>query len=140
MMIALIIISIYLVYYDIRYKKVPNIINLLLLVLIIIGKLYNQQPLLPALFSGIAAFVVFILIYTVSKGGIGMGDCKYTAIIAFQFGYYFWLQSIVICSIAALSISVPLLILKKIDKKTRIPFIPFLTFGWFIQYFIESIH
>lgn len=132
------LISLYLVYHDIRHKKVPNIINIILLLLVVAGKFYYHQELLPSLFSGLAAFITFFLIYLFSKGGMGMGDCKYTAIIAFHFGYHFWLQSIIICSITALVISITLLLTKKIDRKTRIPFIPFLVFGWIINYIIQQ--
>ena len=128
--------SLYLVYFDIRYKRVPNIVNLLLFTSVIISKVFNGEPLLISLASGLIAFGTFLLIHLVSRGKLGMGDCKYTAIIAVNFGYYFWLQSIIYTSLIALIVSVILLISKKIDRETPIPFIPFLVAGWMLNYYI----
>lgn len=136
MIYLLIIISIYLVIYDIKYRKVPNYINLILIILIIINKLYLGENIIIALLNGFSSFMLFCIIHLVSKGGMGMGDCKYTSLISMNFGYYFWLQSITIATISALVISGILIISKKIDKKTRIPFIPFLVFGWIFKVFV----
>lgn len=92
--------------------------------------------LLPSFLSGISAFLIFLLIYIVSKGHMGMGDTKYTAIIAFHFKFFFWLQSIILCSLIALIVSTTLLITKKIKRDTPIPFIPFLVSGWVIAHFL----
>lgn len=137
--IVLLLISAYLVYFDIRYQRVPNIINLLLLLIVLGGHIYNKEPLGYPLISALAAFGTFLLIHIVSRGKLGMGDCKYTAIIAFQFGYYFWLHSTIYTSIIALIISGILLLTKKIDTKTPIPFMPFLVSGWVLNYFIPTL-
>ncbi len=134
---VLIIVSLYLVYFDIRYKRVPNLINLVLLLLVIGNRIWADLPLKPAIISWTVAFFSFFLIYVITKGKMGIGDCKYTGIIAFHFGYFFWLKSIIVCSIIALLITLSLLLLKKISRTTPIPFIPFLVSGWIIIYFIE---
>lgn len=136
MIYLLIIISIYLVIYDIKYKKVPNYINLILLILIILNKIYLGENITISLLSGLFSFMMFFVVTLASKGGMGIGDCKYTSLISMNFGYYFWLQSITIATISALVISGILIIGKKIDKKTRIPFIPFLVFGWIFKVFV----
>ncbi len=129
MTITIIIISLYLVYHDLRFKKVPNLINLLLFIIVLVNKLILNENMVEPLISGTLAFVTFFLIYIFSKRKIGMGDVKYTAITAIHFGYYFWLKSIIICSATALIVSLFLLKTKKIDRTTPIPFIPFLVFG-----------
>lgn len=135
MNIIILLISLYLVIYDIKFKKVPNYINLLLLSLIILNKLNLNEDLVKPILGGLLAFNTFYLIYLVTKGGIGIGDCKYTALIAVHFGYYFWIKSIFISSIIALFVTTTLYIRKKIDKKTKIPFIPFLVLGWIFLLF-----
>ncbi len=129
-------VSLYLVYHDIRFKKVPNIILLLLFLIVILGKIFMEDPIIPGLISGLVAFFTFVLIHFISGGKLGMGDCKYTAVIAFQFGYIFWLKSIIYCSTIALIISLILLFTKVIDRKTAIPFIPFLVLGGVFNYII----
>ena len=133
MIFVLGIISIYLVFYDIRYKKVPNKIILLLFFIISFNILNNNGNLYYSLINGTLAFITFYLINAFSKGGLGIGDCKYAAIISMFFGYYFWLQSVMISSIIAIIISLILLKLKRINVKTKIPFIPFLVLGWVLN-------
>lgn len=129
-------VSLYLVYFDIRHKRVPNIINLILFTIILGYKIIFKQDILGSLISGSVAFITFLLIYIISRGKMGMGDCKYTAIIAFNFGYLFWLKSIIYASLIAIVVSLALLLLKKIDRTTPIPFVPFLVAGWILNYFI----
>lgn len=136
MIFILIPISLYLVYYDIRFKRVPNIITLSLFLLVLVFKIYFREPLVTAFISGAVAFTTFLLIHIFSGKKLGMGDCKYTAVIAFHFGYFFWIKSIIYCSFIALVVSLILLVSKKIDKTTPIPFIPFLVAGWILNYFI----
>lgn len=136
MILILIILSLYLVYHDIRFKRVPNIITLLLFLLVLGFKIFFKEPLISGFISGAVAFFTFLLIHIISGKKLGMGDCKYTAVIAFHFGYLFWLKSIIYCSIVALVLSLTLLLLKKIDRTTPIPFIPFLVLGWIINYYV----
>lgn len=138
--LILIIISLYLVYYDIKFKKVPNIINLFLLIIVVSNKVILQQCIISPLISGFIAFITFFIIYLISKGKMGIGDAKYTAIIAFNFGYYFWLKSIIYCSTLALIISIILLLTKRIKRDTPIPFMPFLVFGWLLNLFIINFY
>lgn len=136
MIYILILISLYLVYFDIKHKRVPNTINIALFLIVLIYKIIFNENLLSSLLSGSAAFITFLLIHIISRGKMGMGDCKYTAIIAFNFGYLFWLQSIIYCSLFAIIISLTLLIFKKIDRTTPIPFVPFIVAGWILNYFL----
>lgn len=129
-------VSLYLVYFDIRYKRVPNIINLILFAGVLAYKIIFKQDILGSFVSGAVAFLTFLLIYVISRGKMGMGDCKYTAVIAFHFGYLFWLKSIIYASLTAIIVSLTLLLLKKIDRTTPIPFVPFLVAGWILNYFI----
>lgn len=140
MNIIILSISLYLVYYDIKYKKVPNSINLLLLIIILITKIYFKQEVLISIFSGIVAFTTFLIIHLISRGNMGIGDCKFTGIIAIHLGFYYWLYSIIISSITALVVSLFLLFSKKIKRDTKIPFIPFLVFGLIIELILYQYH
>jgi len=132
MIYIILLTSLYLTYYDLRYKKVPNKILLVLFILVLIDKILIGD-LKWSLISGAIAFLTFFLVYIVSRGNIGMGDIKYTSITAIYFGYKFWLYSIIYCSISAIFITVILYLLKIIKRYTKIPFIPFLALGLIIQ-------
>ncbi|QEN04219.1 prepilin peptidase [Thiospirochaeta perfilievii] len=136
MILFLIIASTLLAIYDIKKLKVPNLGNLLLLVVVFGNLFLTNYNIIPHIISGLAAFLTFILIYFISKRKLGMGDCKYTAIIALHFGYNFWLYSVMTTSIIALFVTIPLLLSKKIKRDTKIPFMPFLVSGWILYYFL----
>lgn len=137
MIFLLFTVSIYLVYYDLKYKRVPNLINLFLFLLVIISKIMDGD-IFPSLLSGTVAFLTFLIINLITKGKMGIGDAKYTSIIALYFGYEFWLYSIIYCSIYAIIISISLYLLKKIQRDTKIPFIPFLFLGWITQFILST--
>lgn len=136
MIYILLPVSIYLTYYDIKYKRVPNIALILLFIASLAFKIILKEPLIPAFISGSGAFLMFLLIHIFSGKKLGMGDCKFTALIAFNFSFLFWLQSIIYCSFTALVVTLTLLLLKKINRTTKIPFVPFLTAGWILNYFL----
>lgn len=132
-------ISLFLVYYDLKYYKVPNLVNLLLLISVMAFKIYHRADPLDYLIPGFVAFVTLFLIYIVTKGKLGMGDIKYSSIMAIYLGYRFWIGSLMYASISALILSIALLLIKKIKRDSRIPFIPFLVLGNIINYFIPII-
>lgn len=136
MIVILLLISLYLVYYDYKHLKVPNLINLLLLITIIVYKLYNKVPPSEFIIPGVVSFGTLLLVFIFSKGKLGMGDIKYSAITSMYFGYLFWLGSIIYAATVALLISIFLLATKKIKRDTRIPFIPFLVAGSIINYLL----
>lgn len=132
-------ISLFLVFYDLKYFKVPNLINLFLLILVISNKVYIKAHPFDYIVPGLIAFITLLLVYMVSKGKLGMGDIKYSSIMAIYLGYRFWLSSLIYASIAALLISIILLLSKKIKRDSRIPFIPFLVIGNIANYIIPII-
>lgn len=139
MTFVLLAISLFLVYYDLKYYKVPNVVNLLLLLLVVAYKVYSKEYILDYLLPGSIAFITLFLIYIFSKGKLGMGDIKYSSIMAAYFGYRFWIGSLLYASVTALIISIALLIIKKIKRDTRIPFMPFLVLGNIINHVLPII-
>jgi prepilin signal peptidase PulO-like enzyme (type II secretory pathway) len=74
------------------------------------------------------AFCVFFIIRFITKG-LGFGDLKYAALIAFFAGLPYWFAAMMVASVAAtLFFFVAIVILKK-ERKMMIPFAPFLTIG-----------
>lgn len=126
--VIFIIISLYLVVYDVKYKRVPNLV-ILFLFCVICDYTIKESIFLPSLGNGLLAFTFFTLIYIKSNKGLGFGDVKYTSLTCFCFGYKFWLNSVLIGSITAILVLFPLYLLKIVKKRSKIPFIPFLVTG-----------
>jgi|GEM_PF-4697873 len=81
----------------------------------------------------IGVYFVFLLIFFISKGGIGLGDMFYLGLFASCFGYLFTITAFVLSFWIATIVLIFPFIIGRIDKKTKIPFIPFLFIGCFIS-------
>ena len=115
---------------DITKKEVPSMILISLAVLILTADfVIGITVFIHAALGSVLISVIFLSIYFISKRGIGPGDMFYLICYSSLFGaamtvtaflFSFWIGAAVLV--------IPLL-LKKIGRKTRIPFVPFLFAG-----------
>ena len=122
---------------DIKTKRIPDLLTysgiaLIFLIELIINK-QSFYSLYVLLFTG---FVPFFLIWYFTKGKMGLGDAKLSALLALTLGIRGWLLMLFISSSAAVLFAVIMLVLRKIDKKAKIPYAPFLSFGALLSIFI----
>lgn len=88
---------------DVYYYLLPNV-GILLLSVVVIGwsffehRISFQESLLTFLFS---IFLIGLLIY-LTNGGMGMGDFKLLAVLAFLLGFYEYLQLLFLSSLLAI--------------------------------------
>lgn len=134
----LLIFILYLAYYDFKYYRVPNRITLLLFLLVLSQSYFNNR-LEKAIIAGLFSLLFYTVVYLITKGKIGVGDIKFSIISAIYLGFEFWLYSMFYSIILATIVSSVLLLLKKIDKGSRLPFIPFLTSGIILTHILPPI-
>lgn len=127
--IIIITTSVFLSIYDILKYKVPNLAVALLFILTLTTKIFRGTNVVIPLLYGLGAFSIFLLIHMVTKGKLGLGDAKYTGVIAFHFGFLFWLEHIIYSSLIALIVSLTIILRSSCYREKPIPFIPFLTIG-----------
>ena len=72
---------------------------------------------------------LFILVYLISRKGLGGGDVKFMAIAAMYLGFSGSVSAILIGTVLAALVGLALITLKKIGRKDPIPLIPFLYIG-----------
>lgn len=80
-----------------------------------------------------AVSVLLLIIAFLSNGGMGGGDIKLMAAAGLFLGWKLIVLSLMIASIVGAIISVGLLVLKKADRKSMVPFGPFLSIGIIIS-------
>jgi len=89
--------------------------------------------LLTAALVGAAFLAAFLLLALVAGGGFGLGDVKLAGLLGLVAG---WLgigtavTSVVIAVAAGGVVTLALLVTRRIDRRSPIPFGPFLLFGW----------
>lgn len=128
---------------DIREKVVSNQTVLALLVCWLLTMLpqlaVNIDAGVDRLVNALAGFllggVMFLLVYLISRNGLGGGDVKFMAAAGLYLGLNGILPAILYGSVLAALFGLALILLKKMGRKDTIPMIPFLYVGILIAIF-----
>jgi len=122
---------------DIKHKRIPNRIVLPgIFILAWLRIFIFGDPLSILAVKIIAGPVLFIIVYLLTDGKLGMGDIKYSALMGIFIGLPGLFVAIGLSSIMGLIFAVIGLFSGRINAKTKIPFAPFLTLGSFLTFFI----
>lgn len=124
-------------FYDLQYKEIPDKFSLTGIVVAIAGNLilHTVSPINMAI-GGIAIFLFFALQFLISNGKwIGGGDLRLGLLMGVLLGWDKGLVALIIAYIVGAILSLVLLAMKKLDRKSQIPFGPFLVIGTLIAFF-----
>lgn len=146
---------------DLEHKLILSIIVYpMMLIALLVSTLYppdwyntlftNGHPgfLLSSLIGGVSAFILFLIIVIVSRGGMGFGDVNMAGMIGFILGFPLVFNAILLAIFGGGLFAIVLLALRLKGRKEGIPFGPFLAlgamatiyygptiFGWYIHLF-----
>lgn len=131
--------------WDIRLKRVPNQLVLIVLgawVLIMFPQLLlHPQHAIERLVDGLLGFAMagalFLLVYWISRKGLGGGDVKFMAVAGLYLGLTNVLTAMLCGSVLSALVALTLLVTKKIGRKDTMPLIPFLYAGMLIALFFQ---
>ncbi len=124
-------------YIDRLWKTIPNrilivmgVIRIVILLAEILLYRDNWIDILSFTFGGlIIGFTLFIIIYYISRKGIGMGDVKLLSIEGAYVGAAVLYAVVIVTLLCTVLYSVIQLVRKKINMKDQIPFGPFIASG-----------
>lgn len=121
---------------DWETKVIPDGIQIALLVCGIVWNGYALYAGQNVWFSNLIGFfavsVPLFLIAVLTKGGMGGGDIKLTAVCGLILGWKPILLALALAAILGTALMLPVHIVKKKDRKETIPFGPFLAAGVFL--------
>ncbi len=130
---------------DITEHRVPN--KLVLAILgawgaVMIPQLFYRTDeaavmLLDAVLGAVSAGGLFLLVYFVSRKGLGGGDVKLMTVMGLYFGLSNIMTVMLIGSVAAALVGLILIAFKKIGPKDSIPLVPFLYAGMVVTVFFR---
>ena len=128
---------------DIKTKKIPNGFILAMFaawVLTMMPKLLLDTDMaIDMLKDAALGFVIggglFLLVYLISRKGLGGGDVKFMAAAGLYIGFTGILSAMLYGTILAALVGLVLLLLKKIGRKDAMPLAPFLYIGILITVF-----
>jgi len=129
--------------FDIKAKKIPNSLILVMLgvwVVTIVPKLFfDTDAAITLLVGSLLGFLIggglFLIVYLISRKGLGGGDVKFMAAAGLYIYYTGVLTSILYGAILAALTGLILLLLKKLGRKDSMPLAPFLYVGILITVF-----
>lgn len=130
---------------DLREKRVPNSLILSMLgawvVVIVPQLLLHTEQALVLLLSGLIGFfmggLLFLMVYLVSRRGLGGGDVKLMAVSGLYLGAGGVLPAMLYGSVFSAVTAIVLIALKRIGRRDAIPLVPFLYAGMLITVFIQ---
>lgn len=130
---------------DIRSKRVPNKLILGMVsiwTLTIVPQLFFQtEEGIAVMLSGLIGFVMggllFLVVYLISRKGLGGGDVKLMAVSGLFLGFNGVLPAMLYGSILASIFAIILILAKKIERKDTIPLVPFLYAGMLLTVFLQ---
>ncbi|HAN09300.1 MAG TPA: prepilin peptidase [Clostridiales bacterium] len=125
---------------DYEHQIIPNRLIVLFLLMAILYRMNwfikldnNYLVLSDGIIAAFAAFVVFFLLMTFSGGGMGGGDVKLIFPVGLMFGVEQIAYVVLVSSVLASIFAIILIIAKKANRKTPIPFGTFLAMGVYIM-------
>ena len=141
-------ILIFIAFYDLRHKIIPDILSLSLGILTFIGLFFFNEygfylhiPTILQFSSGILIALPFFLFWFISKGAwMGLGDAKLVVGLGWLLGLSRALSGIIISFWLGAILGILLILFSKQYKmKSEIPFAPFLILGAVLS-FIFDLH
>lgn len=120
-------------FYDVWYRLIPNKILFILFFIRIFFFLVARDLTLLRLIEIIIIIFAGVLLYILLKNKIGAGDIKLLIVIGFYLPANEFLCSIFIFLILMLVLSIVLLFFKKVTIKTFVPLAPFIAIGVIIN-------
>ena len=130
---------------DLKSKKIPNNLILAMLtswILIMTPKLFfDTDTAIRMLVDSALGFALgggmFLLVYLISRKGLGGGDVKFMAVVGLFLGFGGVLPAMLYGTVLASLTGLILILLKKIGRKDSIPLAPFLYAGILATVFLS---
>lgn len=121
-------------FFDLKERRVPNNIMFPAIVLGFIAMFYRPGWQSGLLGAALGAGIMLLPVLTFGKKG-GMGDVKLAFFMGLILGYPGILVALIIAHVSTIFLWVGIL-LKKLTRKSLIPFAPFLSFGALVILFL----
>ena len=130
---------------DLRTKRIPNrLLGAMLAawLLVLVPQLFLQtEQALLLLLDGAIGFLLggglFLIVYLVSRKGLGGGDVKLMAVSGLYLGFTGTLPAMLYGAVLAAVTGIVLILIKKVGRRDTIPMAPFLYVGMVLTMLIQ---
>ena len=122
---------------DLKEQIVPNQFIVIGIIGVLALRLIFKIDILSSLLGGLGAFGVLYLVYIISEGRMGGADVKIYGLIGLAIGFIDSMLSLFYASCVALVVSLIVHRASSDIGKVKIPFIPFITIGVLMTYYLD---
>lgn len=137
MALILTYILIVIAFIDLEHQLIPNVLTLPMMAIGLLFRIW-QGEIITGILGGLISGGLLLIITLLYPKGMGMGDVKYMAMAGIFLGWKKALFVLFAGSFLGLLIMTPLMLLKKLDRKSAFPFGPFLVVGTLIALYWEE--
>lgn len=117
-------------YFDIKEKKVPLACILIGIAVTVIINMVGKDISLVASMIGATLGILLIIMSRLTKNALGMGDALLVLMIGLGTGIYQTALALFYGLFVTAVVSAVLLCMKRVKRKTEMPFVPFLLIGY----------
>lgn len=141
--IALSVILVIVFSIDYKVQLIPDEVHIYILVLAIINIIFNKDNILDYVFGSLIGGGIFFTIaygsyFILKKEGMGLGDAKLMTVLGLLLGVKNILVVTLLSFLIGAIIGITLLLIKKKDKESYIPFGPFIVISVVIIMFVKT--
>jgi leader peptidase (prepilin peptidase) / N-methyltransferase len=115
---------------DIKRKEIHISMLFIGIILGLVGAFFILETSIQNRILGLALGVMLLLLNVVTKGQIGIADAIIVSTIGITLGFYITSGILLLAVFLSAIVSLVLMILRRVKRKTTIPFIPFLLAGF----------
>jgi len=123
---------------DLRYRIVPNVLVYPAAGVLFLGRLlhFGVDDVMIALCAGVGSFAFFMLVATISPGGLGGGDIKLAALVGLLVGFPGVLWALVL---AILTGGITAIVMLSTGRRGSMPYAPYLCLGAWVALFWDPL-
>jgi prepilin signal peptidase PulO-like enzyme (type II secretory pathway) len=121
--------------FDFKYMILPDFSTVILILIALLGVIFDEKNIVPYLLTaiGVAGFLLFLHVITKGKG-MGMGDVKYALFMGLLLGPEKTILAFYVAFVMGAIVGLILIAVRKMGRKSIIPFGPFLILGTFLAW------
>ncbi len=133
---------------DLRTLRLPNALTLsaypIVAVLLLLPALLADgwSSYARALLAGASVLALFVVLHLVNPAGMGLGDVKLAGPMGAMLGWVSWqavLTGVVIGFVLAAAVGIALIVARRADRKSALPFGPFMLAGSWTAILIPAL-
>lgn len=137
--LVVIVLLVFSAVFDFKYMILPDFSTVILIIIALAGVFFDEKNIIPYMLSAAAASGFLLILNLITRGqGMGMGDVKLAIFMGLFLGPEKTILALYMAFIVGAIWGIIFMIFKKANRKSQIPFGPFMIFGFLISWWFGN--